>query len=114
MYPLALILRRKGNWLHVGSIPIIPTHCDELDWLIGHADTVGSERNKVGSIPIVTTMIEKIIEAFKDAGVSKDKTLEILHKILNTPNIDTEKVDIILVKELSIDEYLLLKNTFIF
>lgn len=68
----------------------------------------------MGSIPIVTTMIEKIIEVFKDAGVSKDKTLEILHKILNTPNIDTGKVDIILVKELSIDEYLLLKNTFIF
>lgn len=59
-------------------------------------------------------MIEKVIEAFKDAGVSKDKTLEVLYEILNTPNIDVEKINMILAKELSIDEYLLLKNTFIF
>lgn len=25
MYPLSLIRSRKGNWLHIGSIPIIPT-----------------------------------------------------------------------------------------
>lgn len=68
----------------------------------------------MGSTPTGTTMIEKIIEAFKDAGVSKDKTLEVLHEILNTPNIDVEKIDMILAKELPIDEYLLLKNTFIF
>ena len=25
VYPLSLISRRKGNWSHVGSIPITPT-----------------------------------------------------------------------------------------
>lgn len=26
-YLLALIRRRKSNWLHVGSIPMLPTNC---------------------------------------------------------------------------------------
>lgn len=30
MYPLGLIRRRKGNWSHMGSIPIIPTDVKHL------------------------------------------------------------------------------------
>jgi hypothetical protein len=58
-------------------------------------------------------MIEKVIEAFKDAGVSKDDTLRVIYKILDTPDINVDKIDEILVDELSIDQYLALKNTFI-
>ena len=53
MYPLALILRWKGNWLHEGSIPSIPTLYPEIivNWLDWEAYIFA----RVGSNPTLRT-----------------------------------------------------------
>jgi len=58
-------------------------------------------------------MVEKIIEGFKDVGVSKNETLRIMNIILETPDINVDKIDNILKNELSIQQYIEIKNLYV-
>ena len=58
MYPLALILRWKGNWLHEGSIPFVPTYLEIIvNWLDWEAYIFA----RVGSSPTLKTKMGRLL-----------------------------------------------------